>query len=148
LCSGQTPLACALSTYTPAIALILIGTNDLPGADVSGFQTRLTTLITTVLANNTIPILSTLPRRLDDTYNVAGFNAAIATVATANNVPLIDLNAALETITNYGIGSDNVHLSWPSPANTADFTQLDYGYNLRNALCLQALYQVRNAVIT
>jgi lysophospholipase L1-like esterase len=150
LCSGKTPIACTCDDLTPAYALVMIGTNDLPGGNASGFQANLQTIVNTLTGRNIIPVLSTLPPRLDGSYNVAGFNAAISAVSSGSNIPLIDLNAALTALgagNNYGIGVDNVHPSWSANGNTADFTNagLLYGYNVRNICTLEALRLVRSA---
>lgn len=147
LCTGKTTLECAYDTLTPAFAVILIGTVSLP-AGVSGFQAGLQSIVDITVARNIIPILTTIPPRLDGSYNIAGFNSAVSQVATSSDVPLIDWYAAMQALPGQGIGSDGVHPSWSPNGNTADFSAagLNYGWNVRNIITLEALRMVRAAV--
>src|SRR5258705_2577803 len=74
----ETPLRCELHLIKPGIALIMYGTNDLVSPnDPDNFRQNLTEIITQSVDAGTIPVLSTIPPRLDfmgrnvrvETYN-------------------------------------------------------------------------------
>src|SRR5690606_8059421 len=93
-----------------------------------------------------IPILSTIPNRPDVPQQVRLFNDAIRQLANETHVPLIDLYEQTIALPNYGLTSDNVHLSAPPTGmtDTASFNtvNLQYGYVVRNLATLEVLNTV------
>lgn len=141
---GETPVECELRITRPSIALIMIGTNELPGGDVRGFKNRLTKIVTLVERKGVIPVLSTIPYRLDSdvaTNNTEAFNLAIVQVARARGVALWNYWLAMDGLPNHGISTDSVHPSVPPDNNTAVFDEfhLAYGFTMRNLNALQIL---------
>ncbi|HEX6605723.1 MAG TPA: SGNH/GDSL hydrolase family protein, partial [Chloroflexia bacterium] len=153
----DTGLICELHLLRPGIVLIMFGTNDLGKSDdVDGFAGRLTVLVQQALALGTIPVLSTIPPRLDETEyakRVPLFNAAIVQVAAAQQVPLWNYWLALQTpgLPNHGLSVDGIHPSvYGCPAcDPTNLTPagLRYGYNLRNWTALQVLATLKRVVI-
>ncbi len=157
---SNTPLTCELARLHPGFALIMYGTNDLIRFnDPAIFQTQLQNLVQQTMDAGTIPILSTIPPRLDATdqsvaqgeldSRVATYNAAIAAVAQDKNVPLINFWRALQPLPHFGIDTDNVHPNVLHGGDHATLTAegLQYGYNMRNLITLETLAEVKTEVI-
>ena len=151
--SGETPLTCEYRIAKPAVALILIGTND-AARDVSPgeFAANLQTIVSASMAMGVIPVLSTLPPKHLDSWNnsrVDQFNGIIVTVARANDIPLWNLWLALQNVPNQGISPDGVHLNAPPDGLNATFDtgHLAYGYPIRNLTALQVLDVLRRQVL-
>ncbi len=149
--SGETPVACEMRVVKPAIALIMIGTNDAPAYPPDQYGERLRQIVETCIQNNVVPILSTLPPRAQYNDNIIAYNQVIAAMAQNYGVPLTDLYSALVNLPNHGYGDDGIHLSVPPggvPA-TVDFTadNLQYGSTMRNLTALQALDAVWKNVL-
>ena len=148
--STETPLHCEYRLLRPAIALVMFGTNDLGKVhDVTLFSDHLDQITGRLLSRKVIPILYTVPPRLDSeakNSRVGPYNAAIFRVAQERRVPLLNFWRALEqpSVVNQGIGPDGIHPS--VGANPFDFTDegLTYGYNQRNLITLQVLDRIRN----
>jgi hypothetical protein len=148
---------CELHLLRPGIVLIMYGTNDLGKSDdVDGFAVRLSVLVQQALALGVIPVLSTIPPRLDEVEyakRVPLFNAAIVRVAAEQQVPLWNYWLALQApgLPNHGIGEDGIHPSiYGCPAcDPTNLTPagLRYGYNLRNLTALQVLAKLKRVVI-
>ena len=146
---GESPLRCEYRLARPALALIMLGTNDAAsGSGPDAFRANLSTIVNSSLQMGVIPVLSTLPdRTLGDIpgARVWEFNAVIREVAQTYSVPLWDYWAALQGLPEQGIG-DTVHPSTPPNGNAADFSpeNLSYGYTVRNLgalFVLDALWQ-------
>jgi hypothetical protein len=73
----------------------------------------------------------------------------VVRVAEAYDIPLINLNRALEPLPHQGVDpNDTIHLSVPADQQVDDFTadHLQSGFNMRNLVTLQALAAVLEAV--
>jgi hypothetical protein len=151
---GETPLDCEYRLTRPAIAFIMVGTNDVGFITAGNYRENLETIVNKTVSYGIIPILSTIPQRLDDsTVNerVPTFNGIIADVAQTYQVPLIDLYTAMLRLPNGGLDLDGVHPSLPPGGydSTANFTEnnLTSGYVVRNLLQLHAIDAVWRLVI-
>jgi uncharacterized protein YraI len=151
--AGETTVSCEYRLVKPSVALILIGTND-AARDVSPeeFAGNLQRIVSTSIDMGVIPVLSTLPpKHLDDfnTSRVNQFNGIIASVARANDIPLVNLWLALQNVPNNGIHPDGVHLNSPPDGLNANFdaAHLAYGYPMRNLTSLQVLDALRRQVL-
>ncbi|MCX6050856.1 MAG: SGNH/GDSL hydrolase family protein [Chloroflexi bacterium] len=155
---GESALTCELRVLKPAIALIMVGTNDLERFnDLPRYRTDLTHIITETVEAGVIPVLSTLPPRLDDVTlgaRVAPYNQVVREVAQAQQIPLWNFWQALQGVPmiNQGISEDGVHpnlASCDAGVCAADFTTegLRYGYNQRNFTALQMLAKLKQIVI-
>ncbi len=147
-------LRCELHLTHPSVALIMLGTNDLQAInDLTVYHTNLTTIVTETLAAGVIPVLSTIPPRLDSSIygaRVVGYNAAITAVATAQQIPLWDYALALNasTMIHQGVGDDGVHPNIYNGEDGANFTTdaLRYGYNQRNLTAVQVLAHLKAVI--
>ena len=123
----------------------MIGTCEVGSDDTQTYEENLTTITQYLLSQGVIPVLSTIPDiklSPDPTLvtRVEEYNQIIADVAGTNNVPLWNLSAALSSLPNQGLGSDEVHLS-VGPDGSGDFatTDLSYGMNVRNLTAIEVL---------
>jgi hypothetical protein len=148
---GETPLECEYRTIRPAIALIMFGTNDVGYMDQYFFRDNMAWIIQTSIDYGVIPVISTIPNRLDVSERVPTFNAVIRNLAQQYDIPLWDYKAVLDTLPNEGLSTDGVHpnTSPHSMIGQADFTgeNLQYGYPMRNLTALQVLHGLLEQVI-
>ena len=151
LCQGgETPLACEIRLTRPAIMLLMIGTHDMVqfANSPETFQANLQTILNTALSSGVIPVVSTLPERLDGAVTALQtqiFNTVIVNTATAWTVPLWNLWSAVRDLPNSGLSDNGVLLSAPPNTLTTDLSAgaLAYGFNQRNLSALQVLDVVR-----
>jgi hypothetical protein len=149
-------LRCEYAKIQPAIGLIMFGTNDLDRSpDPTHFEHNLNTIVAETVAMGVIPVLSTIPPRLDSPSKnalVGPYNAAIAHVAASAQIPLWDYWLALYDLGsryNYGMSGDGIHPSVYQGSNASIFTAagLEYGYNVRNLTAIQVLDKIKRIVI-
>lgn len=147
------PLACELKLVQPAAAVILFGTNDAENEiNVDYFESTLRRIVDELAAKGVVPLLTTIPPRLDkprSAARVTWYNQAVVRVAQGSQVPLVNLWRALwgPDMVNAGIAGDGIHLN-AFGAGPANFTPagLRYGMNQRNLITLQALARLRRVV--
>ncbi|HVU14985.1 MAG TPA: GDSL-type esterase/lipase family protein, partial [Phototrophicaceae bacterium] len=149
--SGETPVACEMRVVKPAVAVILIGTNDSPAFPPDVFGSRLKQIVDTCIQYNVVPILSTIPPRAQYNDNVIAYNQVITQMASSYGIPLTDLYSAMVNLPNHGYGDDGIHPSVPPGGISAvvDFTpdNLQYGATVRNLTVLQVLDTVWKQVL-
>lgn len=146
------PLAAELQATRPAYAIIMLGTNDLDRMGVTEYRTNMQAIVDRCVTFGTVPILSTIPDRRDNSAKAAlaiVFNDTIRSLATANSVPLIDYWSALQPLPNHGVSADGIHPNtYPGPDGSPSagyFTApaLQYGYNVRSLTAVQMLDALR-----
>jgi hypothetical protein len=155
------PLDCEYHLLRPSVALIMYGTNDLERFSATTFRSNLAEIVHRSIRAGVIPVLSTIPPRLDsDQYagRVGEFNRRIAAVAAGRNVPLWNYWRSLQgaEMVHHGISDDGVHPNLyggcqePLGCRAFDFTSeaLRYGYNQRNLGALRVLARVRGAALS
>lgn len=149
-------LRCEYSKIQPAIALIMFGTNDLDRSpNPAHFENNLATIVSETIGMGVIPVLSTIPPRLDSPSKnalVGPYNRAIVHVAASNQIPLWDYWLALYSLGsryNYGMSGDGVHPSVYQGSKAAIFNAagLEYGYNIRNLTAIQVLDKIKRIII-
>jgi hypothetical protein len=149
--SGETPVECEMRVVRPAVAIIMIGTNDAPAYPADQYGERLRRIIEICIQHNVVPVLSTLPPRAQYNDNIIAYNQVISSMAQGYGVPLTDLYSALINLPNHGYAPDGVHLSVPpgGAAATVDFSEanLQYGTTMRNLTTLQILDSVWKQVL-
>lgn len=147
----ESPLECEYRWLKPSVALIMLGTNDVPSTPLSSYEGAMREILETTLDYGIIPILSTIPPiHMDGTAGrVDSINAIIHNLANEYDVPLIDYWAALQGLPNDGLRSDGVHPSLAPAGHNADFTpeNLKYGMPARTLTALQALDLVWRTVL-
>jgi hypothetical protein len=141
--TGETPLRCEYRLTKPAVALIMFGTNDVSALSIEQYRANMTQIVRETIDAGVIPLLSTIPPRMQFEGPCNEFNAVLTDIARAHNVPISDYASAMKQLPNYGLSDDGVHPSWPQGdfALAADFSDanLNTGYTLRNLMILQSL---------
>lgn len=144
--AGESPLVCEYRTIQPSIAFIMFGTNDVGFRTEDEYRHDTGEIIKTSMEMGVIPVLYTIPPQPRVMDRVSAFNTIIRDLASANNLPLIELAPAMMDLPGNGLAYDNVHPSWPPGDEelAAYFTpeNLSYGYTIRNLLTLQMLDRV------
>jgi uncharacterized protein YgiM (DUF1202 family) len=149
---GETPLVCEYTYSKPAVALIMLGSNDVMYFDAATFGYNLGVITQTSIDMGVIPVLSTIPIRVGYEEKVNQFNAVIRETADTYDVPLWDYASVMATLPNSGLSGDGLHPS-TSPsgyAGAANFTgeNLSAGYVQRNLTMLQVLDALYRQVLT
>ena len=148
---GETPLDCEYRLVRPAVALIMIGTNDVPWRPVNDYLNDLRRILDTTISHGVVPVLSTIPVRRGSEDNVTAYNQTIRNLAVEYEIPLWDLNSDLAPLQDAGLSGDGVNLSVPpgSTPATVDFTDenLKYGTTMRNLRAMQMLQTVLEQVM-
>lgn len=146
LCApDESPLECEYRVVRPGVALIMLGTNDVPTVPTSAYEAQMRRVLAISLENGVLPILSTIPPMPQGQrdYTVLEFNEILTRLAREYDIPLMDYHAALEALPNRGMSDDGIHPSQLAGSFTfsADFTpsNLTYGMTMRNLTALQAL---------
>jgi hypothetical protein len=147
---NDNPLRCEMSLLKPSIALVMYGTNDLEFNALATFRKNLTRVIQEIQAAGVVPVLSTIPPRLDSPEmgrRVEPYNETIAEVAQMLQTPLWNYWQVLQgpRMIQFGIDKKGIHPSTYNTSFPAIFTSeaLRYGYNQRNLTGLQTLDKVR-----
>jgi uncharacterized protein YraI/lysophospholipase L1-like esterase len=152
VCSaGETPLACEYRLSKPAVALIMIGSNDLVWIPVDQYAYNLRLIANISIEAGVIPVLSTIPSRFGFEARAVEYNQRIIGVAKELGLPLWDFYSVIMSLPNSGLSSDGLHPSTPPSrfADAANFTGdfLQYGYVQRNLTALQVLDILRTMVL-
>lgn len=150
---NDTPLRCELSLLRPSIALVMYGTNDLEFNTTITFRKNLTRVIQEIQVAGAVPVLSTIPPRLDSPEmgrRVVPYNQVISEVAQTFQVPLWNYWLALQgpRMIQFGVDNDGVHPSVYNKSLPAVFTSegLRYGYNQRNLTAVEVLDELRSII--
>lgn len=154
LAGAPSPLERELATTQARWALVQFGTNDVQIGSLHHYADRMAAIVERLLASGTIPLLFTVMPRADDRAKHAAvleYNAALRVVAELYQVPLVDYYAELAPLPGWGLASDGIHPSvyrGPNGAQACDLSPVARrsGFNLRNALSLEALARVTAAV--
>ncbi|MBN1311007.1 MAG: hypothetical protein JXB30_06270 [Anaerolineae bacterium] len=143
---GETPLVCEYRVVRPAVALIMLGTNDVLTMSLGKYEEYMRGIIETSIDMGVIPVVSTIPDYYSEEAKVQVMNEIIVRLAGEYEVPLWDYWTSLSGYPLHGLSIDGVHPSWASPA---DFSpeHLHYGMTNRNLTALQALDAVWRLVI-
>jgi len=106
----ESPVACELRVRKPSIMFINLGTNWLPGASAEVYGKYLRQIMDLVIANGTLPVLST---KADDVEGNQGINKVTAQIAHDYDIPLMNFWAAAQTLPNGGLdpNRNDVYLS-------------------------------------
>jgi len=164
-----------LDKWTPEMAVIMWGTNDLTsGPALPGYTDNMREVVQACKAHGTIPIITTIPPRHGHAANAADYAAAVRQIALDEQIPLIDYHDEIVTRRPHDppndtwdgadpmwsgysgyevptlISRDGVHPSnWS--AGRSNFDQVEgldkNGFTLRNWMTLHACHEVFNEVI-
>lgn len=154
----------------PEVAVVLFGTNDIGQIPARRYAANLETALRRMMADGTVPILTTVPPKSGAEAQAREYRAAAIAVATRLDVPAVDFYGEIlrrrpddwdgrsEKFGHpqdvYGvatlIAADGVHPSNPSQYQN-DFSEEALGrngYNLRNYLTLRMYARVIRQVLT
>jgi hypothetical protein len=94
--SGMPSLADILKKYNPQAAVVMLGTNDATaGRAVAEYKTNMAKILDAILANGTVPILSTIPPYPGKEDLAKTYNSALADLAREKHVPVIEFWAEI-----------------------------------------------------
>lgn len=148
--SDMAPLEAELRETRASLAYVMFGTNDIGDRDIERFRANMTAIADMCVSMGVVPILSTIPDRLDnddDGALVPVYNEVIAKLADEKDIPLVNYWKAMRDLPNRGLGADGIHPS-TSPRGAADFSAdgISYGFNVRNLTFLQTLAALEKAL--
>lgn len=141
----ETPLMCEYRLVQPSVAIIMLGTNDVPFTPLHEYEQDMRKIIEYTLEQGIVPVVSTIPPFYRDgaesEAKAEAMNQILADLTTEYDIPLLDYWGALQGLPEQGMGSDGVHPSWAPVGHSADFTPtyLQYGMVVRNITALYAL---------
>ena len=149
---GESPLACEYRTIKPSVVVIMLGGIDVTNITTADYNANMRAIVQTSIQQGVIPVLTTfvvLPDRGDIYERSLEFNMMLLDIARDEQVPLINLWSAAQTLPDEGIGPDHTHLKAQVGSYCSfDGAQQQYGGTLRNLLTLQALDQLRQNVLS
>jgi len=139
----------------PGMAIIMFGTNDVILSDLETYRREMNKILDVCEEEGVIPILSTIPDRLDSPEAGAlalEYNAAIREMARSRDIPLLDYWLALQPLPNKGIDEDGIHPNayfdgeFYAACNFTD-EPMQHGFNVRNKTLLDMLLKIKQVVI-
>ena len=151
LSGTPSPLTKELAALNPRFAVLMYGSNDIGWKNIHNYADNMLTIVDQMLKGGVIPLMSTIPARLDATWanaEVPRYNAVVRGIAQARQVPVMDLHRELDKLAGKGLAKDGVHPNalWTGPCNLTA-KGLAYGYNTRNLVTLQTLHRVKAALL-
>ena len=148
---APSPLTSEIDALAPRFAVVMLGTNDVGFENPVWYGENMTRVIDQLIAAGAVPVMSTIPPRDDDAGAAAlvPLHDAIARgIAEARQIPFMDFHGALLPLPDHGLAPDGVHPNgFPGGACVLGADGLQYGYNVRNLLALEALDRARRAVL-
>ena len=153
---GLPSLAAILKKFNPQVAFVLLGSNDARGRKPDEVLRDMNTIIETVLANGTIPVLTTLPPARSQRMHasIRQINKRYLSLAAARKLPIIDLYGEFVSRRQKGtwqntlVGGDGVHLTHELASGPPTRQNLkSCGYLLRCWVTVQKLKEVKQKVI-
>lgn len=149
--AGEAPLACEYRVVRPAVAVIMLGTNDVPFTPDAEFDRDLRQILDYTLEQGIIPILSTIPpfTRPGHAGRAEALNVIVRNLAVEYAIPLLDYYEAMAPLPNAGLAGDGVHPSAAFDGRNANLTaeNLQNGMPMRNLTALYALYEVWDKIL-
>ncbi len=153
------PLMSEIDAISPRFAAVLLGTKELELAQpdtLFTFADDLLAIVDALIAENVVPVLSTVPTRTmpaGAAIEVPRYNAVIRAIAQGRKVPLVDLNFALSGLMDKGVGMDGVDLTVALDGMMVaqpclfDMVGVQSGYNQRNLITLESLDRAKQVVV-
>jgi lysophospholipase L1-like esterase len=148
-----------IAKYNPQVATLMLGTNDAWQArPVADYRRDMDAIVTKLLDNGTVVILSTIPPLIDNLKLAEQYNDALWRIAEQHGVPVIDFYGEIlarrrgmswdGTLMEKGDGHPSGEKngvtaeSAPTPANLRES-----GYLLRGWLSVKKLEEVKSRVL-
>jgi len=130
---GESPLACEYRVHRPALAFILLGTND--ASNPATFEGHMRRIIEFSLSQGVLPIIGT---KADNVEGNHALNRTMAALAYEYDVPLWNFWAAAQSLLYRGLQRDGLHLTYAE--NYYDVPRnLRFGWPQRNLGAMQML---------
>lgn len=134
--SNESPLRCEYRVYQPAIAFIMLGTNDIWKPEE--FEPQMRKILEFSIENGVIPIIST---KADNAEGDHFINQTIARLAWEYEIPLLNYWLAVQPLPDQGLQEDGAHLTWGRNFFN-DPQAMSKAWPVRNLTALQALNAV------
>lgn len=151
----ESPLVCEYRNVRPAVALIMLGSNDIVAVPQEVYRANLAMIVQTSIEMGVVPVLSTIPPRSGAEGTVVAYNQIIVQTARSYDIPLWDYYSSMVGIYAGGLSLDGLHPSTPglfpgdlAPAATFTPENLNYGYTMRNLGALQVLDAIWRQVLS
>jgi lysophospholipase L1-like esterase len=145
------PLAQELAAVTPRFAAVMYGTNDVGFVDYDAYARNMAAIVDALVANGTVPLLSSIPPRDDDASadrRVPIYGSLVRALAASRGVPFVDFHGELLPIPDHGLAGDGVH---PQASSLGACVLTDAGLqeaaNVRNLITLEQLDRARRVVL-
>ena len=156
---GLPPLDEIVRRYNPQVAVLMLGTNDAwMNRSASEYSRDMDTIVSRLLANGTVVILSTIPPLIDNPKLAEQYNEALWRLAAQHGLPVIDFHGEITarrpgmswdgTLMVKGDGHPSAQAngatseSEPTPENLRES-----GYLLRGWLSVKKLEEVKSRVL-
>ena len=151
---GLPPLGDILRKFNPQMAVVMLGTNDVNGGrSPAPYKGDMTRIVDALIANGTIPILSTIPPMKGKDDAVKAYNGALAELAKEKKLPLIDFYGEIlkrrpKDWLGTLIGADGVHPSGDNAgAEPTEENLKNSGQLLRGVLTVRKIAEVKAEVL-
>lgn len=157
---SPSPLTREIAAANPRFAFVNYGTNDMGmgttfAAALPGFHEQMSRLLDRLESQGIVPIITGLnPRGDSDEAQrwVATYDAVTRAMAESRQLPYISLYRSTGGLPGMGLGPDGLHgnaLTESGQAQPCVFTPaaLQFNYNVRNLLSLQALDAAKRIVV-
>lgn len=107
---GETPLACEYRLHKPAVAFILVGTND--AVNPPTFEKHMRKAIEYSISQGVLPVLGTKADNVEGDHEI---NATLAKLAYEYELPLWNYWLAVQGLPGKGLQEDGAHLTFSAP---------------------------------
>lgn len=155
---GIPPLAEVVKKFNPQMAVVMLGTNDVNGGrSAAQYKADMVKVADTILANGTIPILSTIPPVKGKEEAVKAFNVALAEIVKEKKLPLIDYHGEIvkrrpgdwlgTLISNDGVHPTADHAGSSAGSEPTEENLKNSGYLLRGVLSVRKIAEVKARVL-
>ena len=140
--------------HNPQVACVLLGTNDLNSQTSEVFAKNLESIIVKLLANKTIPVITTVPPRRGKDALVLQFNESVWKLCEKHKIPVIDYHGEImmrrpNDWDGKLISKDGVHPSAIESAGPASEANLkEGGYLLLGWATLNKMMEIKREVIS
>jgi len=140
---NPSPLAQIAAPSGARYAVIMFGTNQEP---LAVYEASMRAIVAQCIAAGIVPILNTIPDCLPCALRPnTPFNDIVRRIAEENRIPLIDLRRESNTMPGSGL-VDGIHFNVVNRGGDFTAAGLQYGFDRRNLLTLQALARAKLAV--
>jgi hypothetical protein len=156
--SGIPPLGEVVKKYNPQMAVVMLGTNDVnAGRTTAAYAADMSRIVDLILANGTIPILSTIPPVRGKDEPVKAYNAALTDLARQKKIPLIDFYGEIlkrrptdwmgTLISDDGVHPTADHAGVSAASEPTEENLKNSGQLLRGVLSVRKIAEVKAKVL-